>query len=181
MLHHGLVIEPKLFVFAAEIIGHLETQEGQDLGELVIVNRGRGRGRPRGKRRKIRFQCDICGRGFQHRGRFVIHKYVVAVCHIILIHIYIYPKMFCYYWACFCFRSYHKGVKFQCNTCNRRFTNKENFDLHQKATGHTGEGESQFSSKSLLSCCKYNLLVCYKCVSPKTRVWLMIGIFLMAG
>ncbi|PNF36325.1 hypothetical protein B7P43_G00537 [Cryptotermes secundus] len=94
----------------AEIIGHLETQEGQDLGELVIVNRGRGRGRPRGKRRRIRFQCEICGRGFQHKGRYIVHK------------------------------SYHKGVKFECNTCNKRFSNKDNFDLHQKTTGHTGEG-----------------------------------------
>ncbi|KAJ9575348.1 hypothetical protein L9F63_025701, partial [Diploptera punctata] len=94
----------------AEIIGHLETQEGQDLGELVIVNRGRGKGRPRGKRRKIRFQCEICGRGFQHKGRYIVHK------------------------------SYHKGVKFECSTCRKRFSSKENFDLHQKTTGHIGEG-----------------------------------------
>ncbi|XP_046401718.1 zinc finger protein 264-like [Ischnura elegans] len=93
-----------------EIIGHLETQEGQDLGELIIVSRGKGRGRPQRRRRKVRFQCDICGKGFQHKGRYFVH------------------------------RSFHKGVKFECATCNKRFTFKENLDLHQKSSGHTGEG-----------------------------------------
>nr|CAD7407734.1 unnamed protein product [Timema cristinae] len=95
----------------AEVIGHLETQEGQDLGELVIVNRGRKRGRPRGgKRRKVRFECEICGRGFLHKGRYKIHK------------------------------TYHKGVKFECSSCNKRFVNRELFESHQKTTGHIGEG-----------------------------------------
>jgi hypothetical protein len=84
---------------AAEIIGHLETQEGQDLGELVIVNRGRGRGRPRGKRRRIRFQCDICGRGFQHKGRYIVHKYVPALLVFILV-LEMYLEIFyCYFFA----------------------------------------------------------------------------------
>nr|CAD7434760.1 unnamed protein product [Timema monikensis] len=104
---------PPLEVIAqeAEVIGHLETQEGQDLGELVIVNRGRKRGRPRGgKRRKVRFECEICGRGFLHKGRYKIHK------------------------------TYHKGVKFECSSCNKRFVNRELFESHQKTTGHIGEG-----------------------------------------
>jgi len=87
----------RIFLVAAEIIGHLETQEGQDLGELVIVNRGRGRGRPRGKRRRIRFQCDICGRGFQHKGRYIVHKYVTTLLVIILVLEMLYLEMFYYY------------------------------------------------------------------------------------
>lgn len=31
-----------------EIIGHMETQEGTPLGQLVIVNKAKGRGRPKG-------------------------------------------------------------------------------------------------------------------------------------
>jgi len=71
----------------------LETQEGQDLGELVIVNRGRGRGRPRGKRRKIRFQCEICGRGFQHKGRYIVHKYVMPVFIVIVLENFIFENI----------------------------------------------------------------------------------------
>ncbi|XP_015516983.1 zinc finger and SCAN domain-containing protein 2 isoform X1 [Neodiprion lecontei] len=93
-----------------EIIGHLETQEGKDLGELVIVNRGRGRGRPRLRRRKTKFTCNLCGRGFLQRSRYIMHK------------------------------SFHKGVKYECLECKKQFTNRDNFGLHQKTTGHTGEG-----------------------------------------
>lgn len=84
IVHYLLALNENVS-FAAEIIGHLETQEGQDLGELVIVNRGRGRGRPRGKRRRIRFQCEICGRGFQHKGRYIVHKYVISTLFIAII------------------------------------------------------------------------------------------------
>ncbi|XP_049774994.1 zinc finger protein 599-like [Schistocerca cancellata] len=97
-------------VEGAEIIGHLETPEGQDLGELVIVNKAKGKGRPRGKRRKSRFQCEICGRSFLHRRRYFLHK------------------------------SFHKGVKYECTECQKRFSCKEYIELHQKQTGHTGEG-----------------------------------------
>lgn len=78
----------------------METQEGQDLGELVIVNRGRGRGRPRGKRRKIRFQCEICGRGFQHKGRYIVHKYVMPVFIVIVLENFIFENIlffFCFF------------------------------------------------------------------------------------
>ncbi|XP_012262840.2 zinc finger protein 62 homolog isoform X2 [Athalia rosae] len=93
-----------------EIIGHLETQEGKDLGELVIVNRGRGRGRPRLRKRKTKFTCHLCGRGFLQRSRYIMHK------------------------------SFHKGVKYECLECKKQFTNRDNFGLHQKTSGHTGEG-----------------------------------------
>ncbi|XP_063233900.1 zinc finger protein 34-like isoform X2 [Bacillus rossius redtenbacheri] len=94
-----------------EVIGHLETPEGQDLGELVIVNRGRRKYRLRGsKRRKVRFVCEVCGREFQHRGRYRVH------------------------------RSYHRGVLFECTGCSKRFISRESFSVHQETTGHSGEG-----------------------------------------
>ncbi|XP_043504113.1 PR domain zinc finger protein 5-like isoform X1 [Polistes fuscatus] len=91
-----------------EIIGHLETEEGKDLGELVIVNRGRGRGRPKLRRRKNKFTCQYCGRGFLQRSRYIVHK------------------------------SYHKSLKYECRECKKLFTNKDNFSLHQKMSQHTG-------------------------------------------
>ena len=92
-----------------EIIGHLESEEGKDLGELVIVNRGRGRGRPKLRRRKNKFTCQLCGRGFLQRSRYIIHK------------------------------SFHKGIKYECLECKKLFTSKENLALHQKTTHHTGD------------------------------------------
>ena len=59
-----------------EIIGHMESEEGTDLGELVIVNRARGRGRPKLKRRKNKFTCNLCNKGFLQRSRYIMHKCV---------------------------------------------------------------------------------------------------------
>ncbi|XP_063984005.1 zinc finger protein 184-like isoform X2 [Diachasmimorpha longicaudata] len=56
-----------------EIIGHLETEEGVDLGQLVSMNRGRGRGRPKWKRRKKYF-CGDCGQGFAQRNQYTKHR-----------------------------------------------------------------------------------------------------------
>nr|XP_033337683.1 zinc finger protein 62 homolog isoform X1 [Megalopta genalis] len=95
-----------------EIIGHLESKEGKDLGELIIVNRGRGRGRPKVRRRKNKFTCQLCGRGFLQRSRYIIHK------------------------------SFHKGIKYECSDCKKLFTNKENLSLHQKANHHDGCSQS---------------------------------------
>ncbi|XP_012279813.1 zinc finger protein 709 isoform X2 [Orussus abietinus] len=92
-----------------EVIGHLETEEGKDLGQLVIVNKGRGRGRPKLRRRKHKFTCNLCGRGFLQRNRYTMHK------------------------------SFHKHVKYECIECKKQFTNNDNFSLHQKTTGHSGE------------------------------------------
>ncbi|XP_076234938.1 uncharacterized protein LOC143179528 isoform X2 [Calliopsis andreniformis] len=96
-----------------EIIGHLESEEGKDLGELVVVNRGRGRGRPKLRRRKNKFTCQLCGRGFLQRNRYIIHK------------------------------SLHNGIKYECSECKKLFTSKENLGLHQKTTHHTGDSITQ--------------------------------------
>ncbi|XP_017878255.1 zinc finger protein 37-like isoform X3 [Ceratina calcarata] len=92
-----------------EIIGHLESEEGKDLGELVVVNRGRGRGRPKLRRRRHRYTCQLCGRGFLQRNRYSIHK------------------------------SFHKGIKYECFECKKLFTSKENLELHQKSVHHSGD------------------------------------------
>lgn len=57
-----------------EVIGHLETEEGKDLGELVVVNRVRARGKTKINRRRSKFTCQLCGRGFLQRSKFIVHK-----------------------------------------------------------------------------------------------------------
>ncbi|XP_043467262.1 uncharacterized protein DDB_G0283697-like isoform X2 [Leptopilina heterotoma] len=89
-----------------EIIGHLETEEGKDLGELVVINRNRGRGRP--KRKKNKYYCNICGKGFHQISKYATHK------------------------------SLHKNIKYKCVECERQFSNEDNFRLHQKTTSHVG-------------------------------------------
>lgn len=61
-------------VYFVEIIGHLETEEGTDLGEVVIVNRGKIRSKSKLRRRKNRFTCQLCGRGFLQRSKYIVHK-----------------------------------------------------------------------------------------------------------
>ncbi|XP_033216536.1 zinc finger protein 271-like [Belonocnema kinseyi] len=89
-----------------EIIGHLETEEGKDLGELVVINRNRGRGRPR--RKKNKYFCNVCGKGFNQLSRYTAHK------------------------------SLHKNIKYKCLECGKQFSNEDNFLLHQKTTSHAG-------------------------------------------
>lgn len=60
--------------YFAEVIGHLETEEGTDLGEVVTVNRGRVRSKSKLRRRKNKFTCQLCGRGFLQRSRYIVHK-----------------------------------------------------------------------------------------------------------
>ncbi|KAK3908891.1 Zinc finger protein 287 [Frankliniella fusca] len=119
-----------------EVIGHLETPDGENLGELVIVNRGRGRGRPRNsKKRKINFECEICGRGFQHRSRYLLHK------------------------------NFHKTMKYECATCQKQFNSKENLELHHKALEHAGEVIIEVPSEETKvdEGPNENKLVCEKC------------------
>lgn len=119
----------------AEIIGHIETIEGKELGELVIINKSRGRGRPKVRRRKNRFTCNICNRGFSQRSRYVMHKY---------------KKFFNYWFSAtknlilwnllflFC-RNFHKDEKYECAECKKLYNSKDNLLLHQKTTGHSCE------------------------------------------
>ncbi|XP_018057196.1 PREDICTED: zinc finger protein 189-like isoform X5 [Atta colombica] len=89
-----------------EVIGHLETEEGTDLGEVVIMNRGRIRPKSKLRRRKNKFTCQLCGRGFLQRSRYIVHK------------------------------SFHKGIKHECIQCKKLFDSKDNLALHQKMTQH---------------------------------------------
>jgi hypothetical protein len=72
-------------------------------------------------------------------------------------------------------RSYHKGVKFECNTCNKRFSNKENFDLHQKTTGHTGEGESE-CCRSYLYTSLHSTVLLLSTHSTKVFVFVIVAL-----
>ncbi|XP_032689441.1 zinc finger and SCAN domain-containing protein 2-like isoform X1 [Odontomachus brunneus] len=100
------VLNPSIQDGQEEVIGHLETEEGTDLGELVVVNRVRARGKSKLNRRKTKFTCQLCGRSFLQRSRFIVHK------------------------------SFHKGVKYECTQCKKLFTSKDNLALHQKTTLH---------------------------------------------
>ncbi|XP_011883064.1 PREDICTED: zinc finger protein 271-like [Vollenhovia emeryi] len=90
-----------------EVIGHLETEEGTDLGEVVIMNRGRVRSKSKLRRRKSKFTCQLCGRGFLQRSRYIIHK------------------------------GFHASTKFECTQCKKMFDTKENLTLHQETTKHS--------------------------------------------
>ncbi|KAG8042552.1 hypothetical protein G9C98_005186, partial [Cotesia typhae] len=92
-----------------EVIGHTESHDGEDLGELIIMNRGRGRGRPKTRHKKAKHICNTCGRAFQQRHRYIMHK------------------------------SSHLGDKYECLECSKQFTILNNFLGHQKAEEHTGK------------------------------------------
>ncbi|KAJ9590984.1 hypothetical protein L9F63_015990, partial [Diploptera punctata] len=97
----------------AEIIGHLETQEG--------------------KRRKIRFQCEICGRGFQHKGRYIVHKS--------------YPKKTTGHIGEGIIEGLEDGenvngleaeARYPCDQCDKTFQTKQSYELHMPAI-HEGQ------------------------------------------
>ncbi|XP_025268545.1 zinc finger protein 271-like isoform X2 [Camponotus floridanus] len=92
-----------------EVIGRLETQEGKNLGEVVIMNRGRARSKPKLRRRKNKFTCKLCSRNFLQRSKYIIHK------------------------------SLHKDNKciYECIQCKTLFDSKDNLMLHQKTTQHS--------------------------------------------
>ncbi|XP_071559653.1 uncharacterized protein [Temnothorax nylanderi] len=87
-----------------EVIGHLETEEGTDLGEVVTVNRGRTKSRWR--HRKNKFTCQLCGRGFLQRSKYIVHK------------------------------SFHTDIKHECTQCKKLFESKKSLTLHQETAKH---------------------------------------------
>lgn len=103
-----------------EVIGHLETVEGQDLGELVVSSRALGPRRPKVKKRK-RYECKLCRRGFVNRSTYVLHA------------------------------AYHKEARFECTTCRQLFTSEEDLASHRTHTGHTAEPLDEHLVKQVLS------------------------------
>ncbi|GLV38931.1 crooked legs [Carabus blaptoides fortunei] len=102
-------VEPLMPDTGDEIIGHLENKDGQDLGELVISSKQKTKIRTKGRRRK-NFSCEICGRGFMHYGRYLVHK------------------------------TFHKGVRYECTTCNVLFNSRIELNEHHTLLNHSGEG-----------------------------------------
>ncbi|KAK3875244.1 hypothetical protein Pcinc_019844 [Petrolisthes cinctipes] len=64
----------------------------------------------RGAKKKARWLCDLCGKGFLHKGRYLLHNRL------------------------------HKQVILQCDTCKDRFSTREDINIHQQNTEHTGLG-----------------------------------------
>ncbi|KAK8733552.1 hypothetical protein OTU49_006354, partial [Cherax quadricarinatus] len=64
----------------------------------------------RGAKKKAKWLCDICGKGFLHKGRYLLHTRL------------------------------HKQVILQCETCKDRFSTREDINIHQQHTEHTGLG-----------------------------------------
>ncbi|XP_050717886.1 zinc finger protein 184-like [Eriocheir sinensis] len=64
----------------------------------------------RGAKKKAKWLCDLCGKGFLHKGRYLLHNRL------------------------------HKEVILQCDTCKDRFSTREDINIHQLNTQHTGLG-----------------------------------------
>ncbi|XP_069999850.1 uncharacterized protein [Penaeus vannamei] len=64
----------------------------------------------RGAKKKAKWSCNICGKGFLHKGRYLLHTRL------------------------------HKQVILQCEMCKDRFSTREDINIHQQDTGHTGLG-----------------------------------------
>ncbi|CAH1369186.1 zinc finger protein 271-like [Tenebrio molitor] len=99
-----------------EVIGRLETENGEDLGQPIIINKTLHRSRQKNKsgaggqsKRRRKYQCEICGREFLHHGRYELHK-----------------KM-------------HE-VEYSCahENCNFESDNRKTLDQHHKDAGHYG-------------------------------------------
>ncbi|XP_076064401.1 uncharacterized protein LOC143038755 isoform X2 [Oratosquilla oratoria] len=64
----------------------------------------------RGPRKKAKWVCEICGKGFLHKGRYANHMRL------------------------------HKTVIYQCEACKDKFSNREDLAIHQEETQHSGLG-----------------------------------------
>lgn len=117
----------------AEVIGRLETENGEDLGQPVVIKKSLRKTRTKNKnnksvgiggqtKRRRKYQCEICGREFLHHGRYEVHK-----------------KM-------------HE-VKYNCTQKNCDFVtdNKEAMEEHQQETGHSVHTVSEKVNKYVSS------------------------------
>lgn len=119
-----------------EIIGHLQDTDGSNLADLVFESAKSRGGRKSlsklafsadiifvlfklfflvdlgsvSRRRKTKFMCDVCNRGFIQEFRYLAH------------------------------RSTHHNVRYECTQCITQFTQRLQLSEHQKSTGHSGEG-----------------------------------------
>lgn len=98
-----------------EVIGHMRDQNGQDTGQIVVMNKTTNRMRTKVRtvsaiKKKKRYECDICGRVFLHQGRLYFH------------------------------RTLHKNIKYKCSfaDCGTEEESKAALEVHQAETGHSG-------------------------------------------
>lgn len=99
----------------------METFEGKNLGELVVVNKNKVRTKSKFQKSKIKrknkFTCLYCGKGFIQRSKYIVHK------------------------------SFHKTIKYECTDCEKQFSTKENLFLHHKTESHVGEKIVEINDK----------------------------------
>lgn len=109
----------------AEIIGHLETFEGKNLGEVVVINKNKMQIKSKFQKTKVKkknkFICTYCGKSFIQRSKYIVHK------------------------------SFHKTTKYQCMRCEKQFSTKENLFLHQTTEAHAGERIIEINDKENIS------------------------------
>lgn len=76
----------------------------------MVVNKNKVRPKSKSKlKRKNKFTCPYCGKGFVQRSKYIVHK------------------------------SFHKTLKYECMDCKKQFSTKENLSTHQKVDSHLGE------------------------------------------
>ncbi|XP_059483310.1 zinc finger protein 62 homolog isoform X2 [Neocloeon triangulifer] len=93
-----------------EIIGRTVSQDGTDLGELVVLTKSKNylEERPIGKPKRKLLTCGICKKSFANRKLFQVHKVQ------------------------------EHGWKFVCGMCNSKFYDKTCALAHQASSGHEG-------------------------------------------
>lgn len=95
---------------ANEVIGRMESGEGENLGDLIMSNnRLKTRAKPGILRKRRKYHCSICKKEFLHFGRFNLHK-----------------------------RSHKVVYKCQEEGCDFRNEDKTAVETHQTETSHNG-------------------------------------------
>lgn len=102
-------------------------------------------GRGQYRRKKVtKFVCDFCGQSFKDRTRWIRHRWAFKDQFFEISKIGKYNLTLCT--NKILFRITHKGMKFQCSQemCLKKFSSRNKLKLHQKTTGHEGEGKCFF-------------------------------------